>query len=95
MDGADLRGAKISRSNLWRASMRGVRNLSLVKSMDGANFFEVSLNEDDRNTVAEHNTLRISNYPDLFAYFGEKGMTKAELNDLFLWAAHSYPGEGP
>jgi len=92
LDGADLRGATISRANLWHASMRGVQNLSLVKSMDEANFFEVDLNSVDRKTVAEHNTLSIENYSDLFAYYRRKGMTKAELGDVFLWTAHSYPG---
>lgn len=95
MDGADLNGAKISRTNLWGASMRDVENLSLVKSMDDANFYQVDLNEKDQRIVAEHKTLSISTYPDLMAYYYGKGMSRAEVRDLFLWTAHAYPGEGP
>lgn len=93
LDEADFRGAKISRLNFWRASMRDVQNLSFVKSMDDANFYEVKLNDGDRKVVAKHGTLSISNYPELFAFYRRKGMTNAELRDLFLWTAHSYPGE--
>ncbi len=93
MDWADLSGARISRTNLWHSSMYNVQNLASVKSMDNANFFEVEMDDDNRNIVAEHKTLSISNYPDLFGYYLKGGMTKAELQDLFLWTAHSYPGE--
>lgn len=93
LDRADLRGARISRTNLWRASMRDVKNLSLVRSMDDANFYEVDLNDGDSQTVAEHTTLSISNYPDLIAYYGYKGMSRAEVRDVFLWTSHAYPGE--
>jgi len=92
MDGADLKGAIISRANLWHASMREVRNLSLVKSMDEANFFKVDLNDSDRSIVAAHSTLSISSYPKLFAHYRKSGMKEAELRDLFLWTSHSYPG---
>jgi Pentapeptide repeats (8 copies)/TIR domain len=93
LDWADLRGAKISRTNLWRASMYSVQNLTSVKSMDNANFFEVEMDDENRKIVAEHKTLSFSNYRSLFDHYLESGMTKAELQDLFLWIAHSYPGE--
>lgn len=95
LDGADLSGATISRTNLWRASMRGVKNLSLVKSMDEANFYHTHLDDENRKIVAEHKTLSIGNYPDLYAYYRGKGMSGAALRDLFLWSAHAYPSQEP
>jgi Pentapeptide repeats (8 copies) len=95
LERAELSGAQISRTNLWRASMRDVRNLALVKSMDEANFFEVTLNDPDKDTVSENRTISVDNYPELFDYFRDKGMTRDEIANVFLWAAHSYPGEAP
>lgn len=92
LDNADLTGAVISRTNLWRASMRNVKNLSLVKSMDDANFYRVHLNDEDRITVTSHKTISFGDYPSLFTYYFEKGTSKKELRDLFLWSAHTYPG---
>lgn len=93
LDRADLQGARLSRTNLWRASMIGVQNLASVASMDKANCFEVEIDEDNRKILAGHETLSLSTYPDLFAHYLEAGMTRADLRDLFLWAAHSYPDE--
>lgn len=92
LDSADLNRATIARSNLWHASLKQVRNLAAVRSMEEANFYETALDPEDRAVVDRHRTLDVSNYPDLFRYFLEKGMTQEELRELFLWTAHSYPG---
>jgi hypothetical protein len=91
LDGANLEGANISRTNLWGASMRNVANLSSVKSMDDANFYDVALNGGDRKIVGRHHTLNISNYPALFTHYLTSGMSREDLRDLFLWTAHAYP----
>jgi hypothetical protein len=94
LDRAELRGAQISRTNLWHASMRAVKNLDLVKSMNEANFFEVDLNDVDREAVATQNTLAFGSYPELLGYYrGEKEMPESELRAAFLWTSRSYPGE--
>ena len=92
LDGADLDGAVLSRTNLWRASMRGVRNLSAIKSLNDANFYEVGLDDGDRQVVSGHATVSISNYPAFFDYYRRKGMSRKQLRDTFLWTAHAYPG---
>jgi hypothetical protein len=61
--------------------------------MKEANFYQVDIDENNLKIIAGYETLSISNYPDLFKYHRSQGMTKAELADLFLWTAHSYPGQ--
>ena len=79
--------------NLWQASMVGVRNLSSVKSMDEANIYEIKINGEDLKLMKKHKTLDLGDYPAFFKYFLNKGMSKGELREIFLWTAHSYPGE--
>ena len=93
LDGADLSGALISRANFWRASLHHVLNMSLVVSMEDANFFGAEIDDDNMDIIVRNKTLNIDNYPDLFAYYLDHGMSKADLRELFLWTAHSYPGE--
>jgi hypothetical protein len=93
MNGADLAGARISRTNLWCVSMRSVKNLSAVASMEDANFYKVDLDDSDRQIVAQHRTVSLGDYPTLFGYYRKKGMSKAKFADVFLWTAHAYPGE--
>ena len=73
--------------------MRHVMNLAAVKSMDEANFYKVDLTKSDRQIASQHRTVSLNDYPAFFDYFLKKGMSKAELRDLFLWTAHAYPGE--
>ncbi|MBV1850005.1 pentapeptide repeat-containing protein [Catellatospora tritici] len=96
LDGADLRQTRLSRTNLWRTSMVGVRHLDEVESLEDANVFEVRLNPSDQEFVATLNKVHsFGTYPELFDYYLGEGITPAELRDLFLWTAHSYPGVVP
>lgn len=96
LDGCDLRGVNLSRTNLWRASMADVRNLRLAKSVKEANFFEVTgLSPDDRAFLAQQNVLSLGDYPSFFKYYRDRGMTREQMADLFLWTSMSgYPDVG-
>jgi uncharacterized protein YjbI with pentapeptide repeats len=93
LDDADFAGTVLAQANLWRASMRNARNLSSAKSLEDANFYEVDLDDSDRQLVAAQKTVSLGTYPNFFEYFRKKGMTTSQLRDTFLWTAHAYPGE--
>ncbi len=93
LDGADLKLAILDRANLWRASMIDVKNLSSIKSMNEANTFKIKIRGEDRKAINEYKTLNARDYPAFFRYYLNKGMSKDELREIFLWTAHSYPGE--
>jgi uncharacterized protein YjbI with pentapeptide repeats len=89
--GADLKGANISRTNLWRAVMTGVQHLKSVVSMEFANFYDVQgLSVEDREVVSERNTVSLGDYGAFFAFYEAQGMTRSELDALFLWTAHPH-----
>jgi uncharacterized protein YjbI with pentapeptide repeats len=89
--GADLNGANISRVHLWRAVMAGVQHLQSVVSMEFANFYEVrGLSVEDCKAVSEGNTLSLGDYGAFFAFYEAQGMTRSELDALFLWTAHPH-----
>lgn len=93
LDGADLKSAVLDKTNLWRASMIDVKNFSSIKSMNEANTYEVKLSSKDRKVMTKYKTLDISDYQTFYKYYFNKGMSKDELREVFLWTAHSYPGE--
>jgi len=93
MDEADLNGAGFSYANLWGASLRNVKNLSSVRSLENANVFEVEVDEDNKNLLDGKNTVSLANYRAFFDHHLNSGMTKERIREVFLWTAHSYPGE--
>jgi hypothetical protein len=93
LDMADLSETVLSRANLWHASMRNVVNLSAVRSLEDAKFFEVDLSDRDRHIIAQHHTVSLRNYTEFFDYYRRKGMTREQLQETFLWTAHAYPGK--
>ncbi len=93
LDGADLKSAVLDRANLWRASMIDVKNLSSIKSMNEANIYQIKLSSEDRTLLKKYKTLNAGDYPTFYKYYFNKGMSKDELREVFLWTAHSYPGE--
>ena len=84
--GSNLRGVDISRTNLWRAKMDGVRNLSLAADVTEANFFEVSgLSQENREFLARQRVVSLGDYPTFFDYYRKQGFTRDQMADLFLW----------
>jgi hypothetical protein len=96
LDGSDLRGVDISRANLWRARMHDVRNLELAADVNEANFFEVSgLSQKDEEFLAGKNVLSLGDYATFFDYYRDRGLTRDQIADTFLWtSAPDYPDVG-
>lgn len=91
LSGADLHGADISRANFWCAKMHNVRNLDSVSSMTLANFYNVEgLSTVDQQIVAEGDTVSLSDYGSFIRFYKARGMSRAEISDVFLWTAHPY-----
>jgi len=60
--------------------------------MELANFFEVKgLSSVDEQVVLEKNTISLGDYGSFFNFFlRDKGMSKEEIIDTFLWVAHPH-----
>lgn len=93
IDGADLSGANFYRANLWQASMQNVKNLSKVKLMEEANFYNVKTAAANWKIIKKNKTVSLEDYLSFFDYYRKKGLSKDELRNIFLWISHSYPGE--
>ena len=93
LDKADVQQTVFDKANLWRASMIGIKNLSLIKSMHEANTYGIQINPEDKEVLSNYKTLSIRNYPLFYKYFQKNGISKEQLREIFLWTAHSYPSE--
>jgi hypothetical protein len=45
---------------------------------------------EDREVVSERNTVSLGDYGAFFKFYEAQGMTRSELDDLFLWTAHPH-----
>jgi len=89
LDGADIAGTDLSYSNLWRASLRDIKNVQEVGSIKLANLYDVKgLNVLDQLFVSASEAVSLGDYPSFVAFYKSRLLSKEEFSEMFLWLAH-------